>query len=50
MIIFPFWRENLESTKAWDAVESTCPGAGTGRLYDLLQIGNLQSGNAETRD
>ena len=46
---FPFWRENLESPAAWDAVESVCPGAGSGRVYDLVQIGNLQSGQAETR-
>ena len=47
---FPFWRENLESPATWEAVESECPGAGTGPVYDLVQIGNLQSGCGETRD
>ena len=35
---FPFWKENLRSDEDWRRIEHKCPGAGTGRSYDLYEI------------
>ena len=51
---FPFWDEHLGSPSSWRKLEAVCPGAGEGRLYDLIEIGSLahrrgeaSEGNAE---
>jgi Fe-S-cluster containining protein len=32
---WPFWESNLESPEDWESIKSTCPGAGTGKLYSI---------------
>jgi Fe-S-cluster containining protein len=45
---FPFWPENLETPGAWEAVVHHCPGAGTGKHYDLVEIRRLSRGAGAT--
>ncbi len=45
---YPFWPENLRSRRAWDEVESECPGSGKGKLYRLEQIERIRRGEGET--
>lgn len=45
---FPFWPENIETAGAWEAVVHQCPGAGTGRRYDLVEIRRLSRGDGGT--
>lgn len=45
---FPFWPENLKTRKAWEEVESECPGASQGRLYAPEEIRRISRGEAET--
>ena len=47
---FPFWPENIETPGAWEAVVRQCPGAGEGRLYDLVEIRRLSRGSGATPD
>ena len=35
---FPFWFENLRSSKKWQQVSKECPGIGRGRLYSKEQV------------
>jgi Fe-S-cluster containining protein len=35
---WPFWNSNLESPKAWESARQTCPGMGSGQLYQLDHI------------
>lgn len=35
---WPFWNSNLRSTKSWDAIKPTCPGAGNGTFVPLEEI------------
>jgi len=35
---WPFWNSNLESPQAWASAQTTCPGMGSGQLYQLDQI------------
>lgn len=44
---FPFWPQNLRSSRSWDEVEKECPGAGRGRLYPLEEIQLIRRGGAE---
>ena len=45
---FPFWPENIASPGAWEAVVKQCPGAGTGKHYDLVEIRRLSHGTGAT--
>ena len=45
---FPFWNENLDSPARWQKLESICPGAGEGRLYDLVEIRSLARRRGQT--
>ena len=44
---FPFWPENLNSGKAWEKLESECPGTGKGKLYRLEDIELIRRGGDE---
>ena len=35
---FPFWKSNLENSGEWEALKSTCPGVGKGKLHSLQEI------------
>ena len=35
---WPFWDSNIRTPEAWEATCEACPGAGTGRLYQLGEI------------
>lgn len=35
---WPFWSSNLRSPEAWQHTCEVCPGAGTGKLYELEHI------------
>ena len=35
---WPFWRSNLETPEAWEAVKAVCPGAGCGAFVSLADI------------
>ena len=35
---WPFWDSNLKSPEAWKETCETCPGSGTGKLYQLNEI------------
>ena len=35
---WPFWKSNLSSTSAWEAIQKDCPGAGRGAFVSLEQI------------
>lgn len=35
---WPFWDSNLKSERAWQQTCTECPGAGTGKLYQLDHI------------
>jgi uncharacterized protein len=45
---FPFWPENIATPGAWEAVVHQCPGAGTGKHYDLVEIRRLSQGAGAT--
>jgi len=36
---FPFWSENLRSSRNWNKLAEFCPGIDTGSRHTLLQIG-----------
>jgi hypothetical protein len=35
---WPFWPEHLAQRERWSRLQSRCPGAGRGELYDLASI------------
>jgi len=35
---WPFWDSNLKSKETWEETCVSCPGSGTGKLYNLDQI------------
>lgn len=35
---WPFWDSNLKSPETWQQTCQECPGSGTGKLHDLVQI------------
>lgn len=35
---YPFWKPNLSSRRAWDALKPVCPGVGHGKLHSLQDI------------
>ena len=35
---WPFWKENLESERAWEGTKQVCPGADKGKFYPVEQI------------
>ena len=35
---WPFWKSNLQSPAAWEAIQKDCPGAGRGAFVGLEQI------------
>lgn len=35
---WPFWKSNVRTPQAWEAACEACPGAGTGKLYQLEAI------------
>lgn len=35
---WPFWHSNLKSEETWAETCESCPGSGTGRLYQLEEI------------
>ncbi|MDR1933052.1 MAG: YkgJ family cysteine cluster protein [Spirochaetales bacterium] len=35
---YPFWHSNLVSPQRWDALKSSCPGVGKGRLHSREEI------------
>jgi len=35
---WPFWSQNLLSSKTWEAVAATCPGCNQGKLFTLDEI------------
>ena len=35
---YPFWRQNLASRGAWEALGSSCPGIGKGKLHSGNEI------------
>ncbi len=39
---WPFWNSNLKDQAAWKQTCDACPGAGTGRLYQLEEIEELR--------
>ncbi len=43
---FPFWRENLETPEAWQALKQFCHGIDRGRLYPLSEIQSVLQGRA----
>ncbi len=45
---FPFWNENLGSPSKWKKLQAICPGAGEGRLYDLVEIRSLARRQGQT--
>jgi uncharacterized protein len=44
---FPFWRENVESSEAWEQVKERCPGAGHGQFFSVEEI---EAAAARTRE
>lgn len=45
---FPFWPQNLRSSRAWQQVVKECPGCGTGPLYSREEISELLHERGET--
>ncbi len=43
---FPFWRANLETPEAWQALKGFCHGIDQGRLYPLSEIQSVLHGRA----
>lgn len=35
---WPFWESNVRTLEAWKETCESCPGSGTGQLYQLAQI------------
>jgi len=35
---WPFWGSNLKTREDWQETCAVCPGAGTGKLYDITHI------------
>jgi Fe-S-cluster containining protein len=35
---WPFWDSNVRTPETWAATCEACPGAGTGKLYQLTEI------------
>ena len=35
---FPFWPENIENRRSWNALRSFCPGVGAGPLVNIEEI------------
>lgn len=35
---YPFWAANLDSRDSWEALRSSCPGVGQGRLHTWQEI------------
>jgi Fe-S-cluster containining protein len=35
---WPFWKENLTSSRAWQRMQKNCPGSGHGKLVPVQQI------------
>ncbi|MCH2202499.1 MAG: YkgJ family cysteine cluster protein [Fuerstiella sp.] len=35
---WPFWKSNIESSRKWNEVCDSCPGAGTGQFFSLEEI------------
>ncbi len=35
---FPFWPENVQNRKSWEALKAFCPGIDQGRLYTAREI------------
>lgn len=35
---WPFWDSNLRSPETWEETCESCPGSGTGKLYQLDEI------------
>jgi hypothetical protein len=35
---FPFWKRNIKSAEAWEAVAKSCPGIGQGKLFKPQEI------------
>ena len=46
-ITFPFWFENLRSSKKWRKMARECPGIGCGSLYSKEQILEIVQSNME---
>ena len=44
---FPFWDENLQERRYWDAAAKDCPGMNRGRLYTLEEIERLRAERSE---
>jgi len=40
---WPFWKENLTSSRAWEQTKQNCPGSGHGKLYPVEQIRILRN-------
>lgn len=40
---WPFWDSNLKSEATWKQTCEECPGSGTGKLHDLVQIEDQRS-------
>lgn len=38
---FPFWREYVRSSEAWERAAERCPGVNRGRLYSAAEIAHL---------
>ncbi len=44
---FPFWPENLRSSKAWDGLRAECEGLGRGRIYPIEEIEVIRRGKGD---
>lgn len=42
---WPFWKENLSNSRAWDQASSVCPGIDQGQWFDYESIVAVRDGN-----
>jgi Fe-S-cluster containining protein len=44
---WPFWTTTVESPQSWARTARSCPGCNQGRLYQLCEIQNILTKDAE---
>ncbi|HHM02807.1 MAG TPA: YkgJ family cysteine cluster protein [Caldithrix abyssi] len=47
---YPFWPQNVKSTRRWRQVMEDCPGIGEGKVYDRKEIEAVFEGRAVDSD
>ncbi|MFQ5589741.1 MAG: YkgJ family cysteine cluster protein [Phycisphaerae bacterium] len=40
---WPFWTQNLRSTRTWEEVSKICPGVNVGQHHDFVQIETIRT-------